>query len=115
MNIPDGSYLSFAKQQVIEDTVPFITTWQTIIGNEMITIPTQGAGYDYTIDWGDGTIETKTSANPSHVYTTPGTHTIKITGAFPRIYLGGNATMAAKIRSVEQWGDIEWTSMEKAF
>ena len=37
---------------------PFITTWQTTSVNESITIPTTGGGYNYRIDWGDGTIET---------------------------------------------------------
>ncbi|WP_411894395.1 hypothetical protein, partial [Winogradskyella sp. A2] len=37
---------------------PFITTWQTGASNVSITIPTNpGYVYDYSIDWGDGTVE----------------------------------------------------------
>ncbi|GAA4273684.1 hypothetical protein GCM10022258_29780 [Aquimarina gracilis] len=92
----------------------FITTWQTTTANERITIPTIGSGYNYTVDWGDGTIETSRTGDATHEYTTAGTQTIKISGDFPRIYFNNNAD-ADKIRTVEQWGNIAWTSMENAF
>jgi hypothetical protein len=34
---------------------PFITTWITTVTNEEIAIGTVGGGYDFEIDWGDGT------------------------------------------------------------
>ncbi|MBC6425082.1 MAG: BspA family leucine-rich repeat surface protein, partial [Ekhidna sp.] len=57
------------------------------------------------------------------MYATADTYTITISGTFPRIQLGdfnisglGSPTTAAgQIRSVEQWGDIAWTSMSFAF
>ncbi|MBC6410286.1 MAG: DUF285 domain-containing protein, partial [Ekhidna sp.] len=60
---------------------------------------------------------------PSHIYGEPNTYTVTISGTFPRIQLGdfnisgfGSPTTAAgQIRSVEQWGDIAWTSMSFAF
>ena len=33
--------------------IPFITTWE-LPSNRVITIPTNGAGYDFEIAWGDG-------------------------------------------------------------
>jgi len=33
----------------------FITTWRTTTANESITIPTTDAGYNYTVNRGDGT------------------------------------------------------------
>lgn len=71
MNISDGSYVTFAKQKREGDIESFITTWETTTENEVIMIPTIGAGYDFTIDWGDGTIEINTTGNPSHSYSTP--------------------------------------------
>ncbi|UJH66977.1 BspA family leucine-rich repeat surface protein [Allomuricauda sp. SCSIO 65647] len=94
---------------------PFITTWQTTTANESITIPTfSGETYDYTIDWGDGTVETNQTGDAAHTYANPGTHTISISGTFPRIYFN-NAGDKDKIVTVAQWGDIGWTSMQNAF
>ena len=58
--------------------------------------------------------------NITHTYTTPGTYMVSISGAFPRIYFNGagffgDDTDFEKILTVEQWGDIAWTSMVKAF
>ncbi len=92
----------------------FITTWQTTEANESITIPTTGAGYDYTINWGDGTIESNQTGDATHVFATAGVQTISISGDFPRIYFL-RATDRNKIQTVEQWGDIVWKSMERAF
>ncbi len=92
----------------------FITTWQTTEANEYIFIQTTGSGYDYTINWGDGTIDTNQTGNAIHTYVTAGTHTISISGDFPRIYFD-NSGSKDKILTIEQWGDIKWTSMERAF
>ena len=92
----------------------FITTWQTDSDNESITIPTTGTGYNYTVDWGDGTTDNNVAGNISHTYTSAGTHTVKITGDFPRIYFN-HASYSYKIKSVDNWGAIQWESMEGAF
>ncbi|WP_167571860.1 BspA family leucine-rich repeat surface protein [Aquimarina algiphila] len=92
----------------------FVTTWRTTSSERRITIPTTGGGYDYTVDWGDGTIETGFTGNASHSYATPGIHTVKIIGDFPRIYFF-IAASRNNIRSIEQWGTISWTNMEFAF
>ncbi|CAL2074510.1 BspA family leucine-rich repeat surface protein [Tenacibaculum sp. 190524A02b] len=92
----------------------FITTWQTTTQNEVITIPTAGSGYNYTVIWGDGLISRNITGNATHTYETPGIHQIEIYGDFPRIHFnnGGNKN---NILSIEQWGNIQWTSMEAAF
>ncbi len=92
----------------------FTTTWQTAMDNESITIPTTGSGYSYAVDWGDGTVETGFTGDATHAYSTSGTHTVKIIGDFPRIYFN-NSGDKDKIISVNQWGAIEWASMESAF
>ncbi|WP_271785161.1 BspA family leucine-rich repeat surface protein [Aquimarina algiphila] len=92
----------------------FITTWETTTADESITIPTTGSGYNYTVDWGDGTIETGLTGNATHEYAVADIYTVKITGDFPRIYFNNNAD-SDKILTVEQWGNIAWTSMENAF
>ena len=102
----------------------FITTWETTSANESITIPTLGGGYNFQIDWGDGTpVETITGndPDPSHTYATAGAYAVSITGTFPRIFLdagrfgNGDPTNAEKLQSIDQWGTIQWESMYAAF
>ena len=103
---------------------PFITTWETTTDNETITIPTDTTNYayNYTINWADGSTDKNVTGNATHTYATAGTHTITISGAFPRMRLAGTPGLgliltrgARQIRTVEQWGDIEWASMKLAF
>ncbi len=94
---------------------PFITTWKTTTDGESITIPTTGGGYNYDVDWGDGNISTNQTGNSTHIYSTAGTHTISITGTFPRIFFDFSVVSRENILSVEQWGTQQWSSMEQAF
>jgi gliding motility-associated-like protein len=115
-----GNAVGFLEESFTEVTnkmeLPFITTWGTTVINESITIPTfPTESYNYTVDWGDGVIDTAVNGNITHTYTTPGIQTISITGLFPRIFFANSATDRTKIFTIEQWGDIEWSSMEAAF
>ncbi len=94
---------------------PFITTWRTTSSNEEITIPTEGSGYNYTVNWGDGNIESGFTSDATHAYTNAGTYTVRITGDFPRIFFSNTGNETDQILSVEAWGDITWISMEEAF
>lgn len=97
----------------------FITTWKTtnsgISDNKTISIKTDNNySYDFSIDWGDGTLEKNQTTNVRHTYATKGTYTISIKGEFPRLVHGKN-TDAAKLLTIEQWGDIKWYSMQNSF
>ena len=50
----------------------------------------------------------QTAASLAHTYAVAGNYQVRISGLYPRIYLYSNATHAAKLRSVDQWGDIVW-------
>jgi surface protein len=87
-------------------------------------IPTSGGSgitdYDFQIDWGDGTTETITGddPDPSHTYAAAGTYTVEIDGTFPHFYLNDPSDddpNSDKLQTIEQWGDIAWESMERAF
>ena len=112
---------------------PFITTWKTdnpgISGNQSIRIPMIGNGYDFNVDWGDGS-DVDYNMNPGdgvehflqHTYASAGEYEVKITGDFPRIYFNNGGRFIPntlgdhqKIVTIEQWGDIQWSSMEEAF
>ena len=101
-------------EPVILPPIPFVTTWTTATANESIEIPVGGATGQYTVDWGDGNQETVTG-DALHQYSDAGTYTVSISGDFTRIYLGGDSANAQKLQSIEQWGDIQWSSMNDAF
>ena len=99
---------------------PFITTWQTD-GSNNITIPLTGSGYDFTIDWGDGTTEIKTGTpgNISHTYTSSGIKTVSITPnvltGFPRIYVNNYANRLL-LKTIESWGSGIWgAAVDRSF
>ena len=101
------------------DENAFITTWETAYETDDILIrtnPDVSTPYNYTVNWGDGTIETGLSENARHEYAIPGVYTIQITGDFPAIYQHSDWKLnAKKLRTVENWGAIKWESMNRAF
>ena len=101
--------------------LPFVTTWKTdndgASCNECISIPTTGEGYSYDVDWdNNGTYdEFGLTGDAEHDYGMPGTYTIAIRGEFPRMFFDFSEKDQQKLLSIDQWGDISWTSMERAF
>ena len=94
--------------------VPFVSTWQ-ISENQSITIPVfPEESYDYTVDWGDGQVESNFTEAASHTYSAAGAYDVKITGDFPRIYFNGSGDRDYII-DVSQWGNNVWSSMNRAF
>ena len=97
------------------DDRPFVTTWRIASPSESITIPVGNATGTYTADWGDGNVSANITGDQSHAYEYAGTYTVTITGNFEQIYLNGDPINAPRLESIEQWGDISWTSMGSAF
>ena len=89
----------------------FVTTWETVMAGESVTIPARGT---YTIDWGDGRIEEGVRGSQTHTYDSAGNHTVRISGDIEEIRLDNHAG-AHKLMSIDQWGDSQWTSMDSAF
>ncbi len=95
----------------------FVTTWKTdnpgSSNSTSIKIGTAGTGYNYDIDWdGDGTFdEFGLTGSATHDFGTPGTYTVQIKGDFPRIFQNDSQ----KLLTIEQWGDLQWSSMSFAF
>ena len=101
---------------LVKDTSgAFITTWRTTSAGQSITIPVDGATGAYDVIWGDGTAFTDVTGNQNHTYAASGDHTVAILGNFEKIRIDGVANNAYKLRSIDQWGDIRWTSMRLAF
>ncbi len=98
---------------------PFVTTWKTdnpgTSENNQITIPTYSEEtYNYSVNWGDGISDSGITGNITHTYDVAGTYEVSISGNFPRIYFSDQGDKE-KIILVNQWSDIEWTSLQSAF
>lgn len=98
----------------------FIMTWEVTDGNLEIQIPASGNTsdvYNYTIDFGDGSVQNNVNGDINHTYAVPGLYTVSISGIFPSInfYSSSLPYNAMKIKSIEQWGNIQWATMEYAF
>ncbi|WP_286264368.1 BspA family leucine-rich repeat surface protein [Thalassotalea atypica] len=122
---------------VVASPVEFITTWQTNLPDNtehlteslpnQITISTFGEGYNYRVDWGDGSFDEHVTGNIKHTYETFGTYDVRISGDFPQLnfsepsVIGGESSGnyytddAIKLRSIKQWGTNKWRSMRQAF
>lgn len=103
---------------------PFITVWKTDIedeSNQSIKIPVYGE-YIYRWEeeentsnngWGDG------SDNLDLTFTNPGTYVVSITptgsNPFHKINFSSFWGLRSQLIDIEQWGDIEWSTMESAF
>ena len=97
------------------DEMPFVTTWRVDAAGGNVTIPVGNATGTYTISWGDGTVDVDVSGDQHHTYARSGNYTVSIYGDFTRIHLDGQQPNAQKLLSIDQWGDVQWTSMASAF
>jgi surface protein len=108
----------------ITDVVePFITVWETNSTDCNITISTDSNyAYDYTIDWGDGDIEEGVTGDATHIYSSEGNWTVKISGEFPHMRMISSIPSAQEeidnahqLLKVTAWGDIKWKDMTWMF
>ncbi|MBG6170687.1 surface protein [Aquimarina sp. EL_43] len=117
VEVSDGTHKASAAITITVENIvePFITTWKTTTANEEIVIGINtDFTYDFTIDWGDGTVENNQNTLPSHTYVTPNTYTVKVSGKFPSISINSGKD-AHKLQTIEQWGDIVWEVLDSAF
>ena len=101
---------------VIETGAPFITTWRTNSANQTITIPVGGSTARYSIDWGDNSpAGTDITGDSTHTYREEDSYTVSISDGFEKFHLDDQQPNAGRLISIDQWGDIRWTSMSGAF
>ena len=115
-DIPDGQEAAKAVGDQSPDPgsqAPFVTTWEFNYDSVDNTLEIYVDG-PATIDWGDGQTSVDVTGPLWHDYGSPGTYTVSITGDLTSIDLsyGYNARI---LRSIDQWGDIRWTSMANMF
>ncbi len=115
-----GNSSSIIRTISVETPKPFITTWNTNIESEdeevnrQVTISTNGDSYNYQVSWGDGSFNEGVNGDITHTYSVSGTYTVSIYGDFPQI-INNSINENKKLKSIEQWGDIKWLSMRRAF
>jgi surface protein len=90
----------------------FITTWEVTNFdlNVFINVESNLYNYNYSVDFGDGVVINNLTDVYTHTYSSAGIYTIVVTGIYPYIRLS-----SSKLKSVEQWGDNQWESMEFMF
>jgi len=96
----------------------FITTWEiTPFSGLTIEFPiVEDPTNNYTISFGDGTTLTNQTGPTTHTYNAIGTYTIIVSGIFKRIKFYESAYYSNfRIKTIQQWGTNQWTSMENAF
>ena len=82
--------------------------------NDQFTIPTTGTGYNYDVDWGDGTTSSGLTGSTTHTFPSAGNYVVKISGAFPTMYFN-NGGDKLKLLEVQNWGNIAWSSFNSSF
>ena len=98
---------------VKETGAAFITTWAVSDSDRDITLPMMGT---YSILWGDGSHSPDVNDSQFHSYDAAGIYTVTVLGeGLENIYLHGDTANARQFRSIEQWGDTKWTTMNGAF
>ncbi|WP_273567521.1 BspA family leucine-rich repeat surface protein [Maribacter halichondriae] len=110
----------------LDSSIAFVTTWKTdnpgISEDNQITIHTSrsifSGPYDYTVDWGDGSVDNNVTKDITHTYTIPGIYEISISGIFPAVSFGiinGEQKDNLKLLQVNQWGSQLWSDLNAAF
>ncbi len=101
-------------RNVTVDSIAFITEWTLTSDNTTITLPIKTAP-NITIDWGDGTVEEKSSTDPKHTYIYAGVYNIRITGNLPSWDFERHSAYSHKdnnyITGITQWGEVGFTSV----
>ncbi len=106
----------FFNTQAYGEFMMTINTDPNGSNDSTITIPTNpNYAPNYTVDWGDGNTDSGLIGDASHTYATAGTYQILISGNIGGLYINNTTGIKEKIVSVDQWGTIQWLSMERAF
>lgn len=99
-------------------TSAFVTSWETTSPQESIkfSIAPLVEVYNYSIDWGDGTIDNNVTANITHIYEEAEKYLVRVSGDFHGVKISsGGASNTDKLKTIEHWGAIQWKTMKEAF
>ncbi|MDE3270123.1 MAG: BspA family leucine-rich repeat surface protein, partial [Pseudomonadota bacterium] len=92
-----------------------VSKWRVAKG-EMITLPIVPAvGNNFSVDWGDGEVETFTNQLATHTYAQRGVYTVKIAGVAQRWSFFALPDSRQQILAVSDFGDLGWQQLDGAF
>ncbi|MCD8313238.1 MAG: leucine-rich repeat protein [Bacteroidales bacterium] len=87
----------------------------TLSSATSVTLPISGT-VSCTVDWGDGSTETVSSAFPTHSYTASGTYDVKVSGTVTALSCEQfGSDQWPLLTAVVSWGDTGLTAMDHAF
>lgn len=115
VNTTDGSFTDscqvFVSSAVEYPAGAFASVWDmSLTDTNTLDFPLVDDGnYDFTIDWGDGTVESYTNADVSHTYDTAAKYTVIVTGVcegfgFSSFYSEMNEE---NLVDIGQWGSVK--------
>ena len=98
----------------------FVTTWDTNLGDGTTVTLALAGTVDAYIDWGDGSpVEHVTTPGPhGHDYGVDGIYTVSVSGSvteYNSLSNGGTNSERAKLISVDNWGQLGFISLSRAF
>lgn len=70
---------------------------------------------NFTIDWGDGAIDSGQTSSATHTYALDGTYTVRVNGTVAGISMVGHAAAKVMITDISQWGTMVYTDWFSAF
>ncbi len=113
-------FAGLASQWLEDRSHLFITTWDTSFGDGTTVTLALAGTVDAEIDWGDSSAaEHVTTPGPHvHDYGTDGIYAVSVTGsagAYDGFNNGGVHYERDKLVSVDNWGQLGFTSMNHAF
>lgn len=96
----------------IDDRLIFTIDTSKDSGDDF-TIPIGlSGGYDYSVDWGDGSSVSGQSTSVTHTYSAEGIYQILISGTFKKFFFN-NGGSKLKIISIDQWGDVGYEATQQ--
>jgi surface protein len=109
-------FLRFDESVVLPNSSDFVLLVTLDSLQEFNILTDSALDYDYTVDWGDGTVTTNHTENATHTYAEEGAFELTITGTYPALKFceDNNGCSSFKV-DLLQWGGNKWESMEGAF
>lgn len=120
-----GYWLSACQPyaQVLDDRLSqsFVARWKITNDAKTLVLPLLASHHDrefdysFRVDWGDGTIETITSAEARHTYTRAGEYETVINGQLEAFGFWQRPDSRRQLLVVSELGDVGWQNLNGAF
>jgi len=110
----DANDLSILTADWLKNNDAFITTWDTSLGDSNTVTLALAGDVNAFIDWGDGSAAEHVTGSCTHDYGVSGIYTVFVTGSVTA-YNSRFSSDGNKLVSVDNWGELGFTSMRYAF